>query len=137
MLPLCLCASVPLSVCLYVWPFVCLSVCLCVCLSVCLSVCLAGWLAGCLPGWLLGWPAGRLAGCLAGCLSLRACCIHIDRRRYTVVTIRRPSAVGMPSTICVGRAGLIGYIGFSSSGFGVLLNALKGESATGLPLCLL
>jgi isopenicillin-N N-acyltransferase-like protein len=53
---------------------------------------------------------------------------------YTIVTIRHPSAHGVPSTICVGRAGLIGYIGFSSSGFGILLNALKGQGATGLPL---
>jgi hypothetical protein len=53
---------------------------------------------------------------------------------YTIVTIRRPSAKNVPSSICVGRAGLIGYIGFSSSGFGILLNALRGEGTTGLPL---
>ena len=51
---------------------------------------------------------------------------------YTVVTIRRPTDA--PATMCVGRAGLIGYIGFSSSGFGILLNALRGEGASGLPL---
>ena len=51
---------------------------------------------------------------------------------YTIVCIRKPSAA--PATICVGRAGLIGYIGFSSSGFGILLNALRGEGTTGLPL---